>query len=116
MSGVFSYSKLHLNLKDVPLFILIAVIHFFAFQLLVYALRKEDLVKLSPLEYTTAVWSIIFGYILWRYIPGIKELSGGVLIIIGSIIAKRNELKVYFKNKYKNLYLRKNPASIDKDV
>ncbi|OJW49206.1 MAG: hypothetical protein BGO67_04415 [Alphaproteobacteria bacterium 41-28] len=104
MSGLFSYGSIHLDLKDAPLFILIAFIHFVAFQFLILAFRKEDLVKLSPLEYTIAVWSVLLGYVFWGYIPASKELFGGLFIILGSIVIRRKELTSFARDGFNKLF------------
>jgi drug/metabolite transporter (DMT)-like permease len=104
MSGLFSSAHLSMQLKDLPLFILVAFIHFLAFQCLIFAFRKEELVKLSPLEYTSAAWSIVLGYLFWRYIPSLKELYGGILIILGSIIIKREKIKIIIIDKYRKIF------------
>ena len=96
ISTAFSFDNIEVNMKDIPLFVLITIIHFTAFQCLIFAYRKEDLSKLSPLEYSTILWSILLGYLLWKHVPSYKELSGGLLILLGSIILKREELKFLF--------------------
>lgn len=108
MSGAFSYGDIYIHPQDIPFFIILAMTHFVAFRFFILALRKEDLVKLSPLEYTTAVWSIILGYLIWRYVPGFKELTGGILIILGSIAVKHKEFKIFMTNNFKK-FLRKTP-------
>ena len=112
MSGAFSYEKIVLQITDIPLFILIASIHFLAFQCLIFAYRKEELVKLSPLEYSTVIWSIILGYALWRYLPSFKEVAGGILIILGSLIVKRKELKMLLTDSFNKLFRNRTIISI----
>jgi drug/metabolite transporter (DMT)-like permease len=113
MSGIFSYGNIHLNLAEIPLFFLIAGVHFIAFQSLVLAFRKEDLVKLAPLEYTLAVWAIVLGYFMWSYVPTLKELTGGFLIIVGSIVVRRKELTSFiqkgFSKRFRNRTIVPNP-------
>ena len=94
VSGVFAYDSLSLNLRDIPLFCLITILHFLAFQLLIQAFRREDLIKLAPLEYTSALWAITLGYIFWQYLPSHKELWGGSLIILGSLLVSMKKLKI----------------------
>ncbi|AIL13910.1 hypothetical protein IM40_11285 (plasmid) [Candidatus Paracaedimonas acanthamoebae] len=98
-SGLFAYKNLILEVKDLPIFFLVAALHFFAFYFLILAFRKEDLVKLSPLEYTSAIWSVLLGYLFWQYLPSYKELLGGSLIIIGTLFAKGAEIKPFFQKK-----------------
>ncbi len=105
ISGAFSMNDLSLKLSDIPIFILIAFIHFLAFQCFILAYRKEDLVKLSPLEYSTVIWSICLGFLIWQHLPSYKEVLGGTFIIIGSIFVKREELKILF-TKYFNKLIR----------
>lgn len=93
VSGIFSIDNMTLQIKDIPLFIFLAFIHFLAFQCLIFAYRKEDLVKLSTLEYSTVIWSILLGFIIWKYLPSSKEILGGIFIILGSILVKHKELK-----------------------
>jgi len=103
MSGLFSYDNIVLKVTDIPLFIVIALIHFMAFQCLIFAYRREELVKLSPLEYSTVIWSIFLGYLLWQHLPSYKELIGGLLVLIGSLIIKRDDLKLVIANRIKKL-------------
>jgi len=103
IAGIFSIDDMNLRIIDLPLFILIALIHFLAFQCLIFAYRNEYLVKLSPLEYSTVIWSAILGFIIWQHLPSFKEIIGGVFILIGSIVIKRKELKTSFINAIRRL-------------
>lgn len=99
ISSVFSVDNFNFRLNDIPIFILIAFVHFLAFQCLIFAYRKEELIRLSPLEYTTILWSIVLGFLLWHHIPSYKELIGGSLVIFGSLISKKKGLELLFLSK-----------------
>lgn len=105
ISSVFSVDNLKFRANDIPIFIFIAFIHFLAFQCFIFACRKEELIRLTPLEYSTVMWSIILGYIFWQHLPSYKELIGGIFVLFGSIFSKKKELKLLFLSSKKKLTL-----------
>lgn len=55
-------------------------ISFFSY---VVAVRTGELSLIAPVQYIVILWALAFGMVFWGEVPGLQELSGG-LIIIGS--------------------------------
>jgi S-adenosylmethionine uptake transporter len=51
------------------------------------AFRATDTSNISPLRYTELLFSIFFGFVFFRQIPGFEMLIGAILIIVGAIIS-----------------------------
>ena len=59
--------------------------------LIIWALRRETASKLGTLEYTTLIWAILFGFILFNDWPTLHTLLGATLVICGCIVVTRGE-------------------------
>lgn len=46
---------------------------------------------LAPFHYTMAIWSTIFGYIMWEEIPSTNAFIGGAILIISGLTLLYNE-------------------------
>lgn len=49
--------------------------------LLVQAYRFAPVYLLGPFDYTALVWAILFGFLIWREVPGMAMLAGASLIV-----------------------------------
>ena len=53
------------------------------------SLRAGTRLGVAPLEYTSLVWAVVFGYGFFGEVPGVAVLAGSVLIIAGSVLTAR---------------------------
>ena len=63
--------------------------------LLTAGLKRSEVSSVISLKYTTLIFSIFFGWLIWEEIPTIVTLIGAALIIFSSLIIYRRE--AYFK-------------------
>ena len=41
---------------------------------------------IAPFEYTSLVWSFVFGYLIWGDIPRMEVFVGAALIVVAGLI------------------------------
>jgi drug/metabolite transporter (DMT)-like permease len=74
---------------DWPLFALIGVIGTAGQILFAQAFARAPASVLAPLEYTSLVWAVVFGYGIFGEVPSLAMFAGSALIIAGSVLAAR---------------------------
>lgn len=73
------------------LFLLTGLCNAGAHFLMIEALRLGEASLVAPFRYTSFLWAIIFGYLLWGEIPGLWVILGVALIICGGWYGVRGE-------------------------
>ncbi|WP_323764521.1 DMT family transporter [Marinovum sp.] len=58
--------------------------------LIIAALRRAPLSRISPLRYTSVLWSLAFDAALWGYLPDRAGAAGIVLILCAGIVQMRS--------------------------
>lgn len=54
------------------------------------AYRMTPTSVLSPFEYTSLVWSVVLGYIIWGHLPGALTFAGATIVVLsGGYIMRR---------------------------
>jgi drug/metabolite transporter (DMT)-like permease len=48
---------------------------------------------IAPTEYTSLIWAVILGYLIWHDLPSTFGLVGAVLIVLSSVIVMVGERK-----------------------
>ncbi len=74
---------------DWPIFAAIGIIGTAGQILFAQAFARAPASVLAPLEYTSLVWAVVFGYGFFGEVPGVAVLAGSVLIIAGSVLTAR---------------------------
>jgi drug/metabolite transporter (DMT)-like permease len=54
--------------------------------ILATAFSKAEAASLAPLDYTSLIWAVIFGYLFFDEVPGLSTLLGAVLIAAGAFV------------------------------
>jgi len=57
--------------------------------LLARAFSRAEAAKLAPLDYTSMIWALLFGYIFFAEVPTLYTFAGSGLIILGALVASR---------------------------
>jgi len=57
--------------------------------MLARAFSKAEAAKLAPLDYTSMIWALLFGYVFFAEVPTLYTFSGAGLIILGALVASR---------------------------
>lgn len=55
------------------------------------AYRMTPTSVLSPLEYTSFVWSVILGFIIWGHLPGALTFAGAAIVVLSGGYVMRRE-------------------------
>jgi drug/metabolite transporter (DMT)-like permease len=73
------------------LFVTAGVCNAGAHFLMIEALRMGEASLLAPFRYTSFLWALLFGYVLWGEVPGLWVALGVGLIICGGLYSVRGE-------------------------
>jgi drug/metabolite transporter (DMT)-like permease len=74
--------------RDLGLFTLVGALAVGGHYMLALAFARAGAARLAPLHYTTLVWGIAFGYLLFAEVPTLVTLCGATLIAMGAWIAQ----------------------------
>lgn len=69
------------SLLDFAVFIVFALASFGMQYFTALALSKAPAVVVAPMEYSTLLWNIFWGYLIWREVPSTNVVSGALIII-----------------------------------
>ena len=83
------------NFADFILLFLVGLSGGVANTLLTAGLKRSDVSSVISLKYTTLIFAIFFGWLIWEEIPTLITLAGAGLIIFSSLIIYRRE--AYYK-------------------
>ena len=78
-----------LPLEDYALFTLIGTLGVAAHTMLAHAFARIEAARLAPVAYMTLAWGVLFGFILFREVPGLATLAGAALIVVTTLISQR---------------------------
>ncbi len=74
---------------DLMLFALVGALGVAGHYLLALAFARAEAARLAPVHYTTLIWGILFGYLMFAEVPTTAMLAGATLIAAGAWIAQR---------------------------
>jgi drug/metabolite transporter (DMT)-like permease len=57
--------------------------------MLATAFAREEAARLAPLDFSSLIWAVLFGYLFFSEVPGLITLAGVAFIIAGGIAASR---------------------------
>jgi drug/metabolite transporter (DMT)-like permease len=77
------------TIADLALFTLVGALAVAGHYLLALAFARAEAARLAPLHYTSLVWGIAFGYLMFAEVPTLTTLAGATLIAAGAWIAQR---------------------------
>lgn len=76
-------------LSDLGLFTLVGALAVSGHYLLALAFARAEAARLAPLHYTSLVWGIVFGYLMFAEVPTTVTLAGASMIAAGAWLAQR---------------------------
>lgn len=79
------------NMIDLSLLLFAGFCRAGASLLLTQSLKHAPASVISPLDYTSLVWAILFGYLIWGDIPTLELYIGSVLIIVSGLYLAHKE-------------------------
>jgi S-adenosylmethionine uptake transporter len=57
--------------------------------LLATAFARAEAARLAPIDYTSLIWAVAFGWLLFDETPGLSTLLGAAMIALGALVAGR---------------------------
>jgi drug/metabolite transporter (DMT)-like permease len=64
----------------------------FGHLMLATAFAREEAARLAPLDFSSLIWAVLFGYLFFNEVPGLITLFGVGFIIAGGIAASRKPM------------------------
>lgn len=74
---------------DLATFALVGALGVAGHFLLAHAFARAEAAQLAPLHYTTLIWGVLFGYLMFAEVPGLTTIAGATLIAVGAWVAQR---------------------------
>ncbi len=65
----------------------VGIVSFFSQFFIVKAYHYAEASHVGPFQYASVVFSGIIGWVIWKQVPGIYDLIGVILVILGGILA-----------------------------
>lgn len=83
-----------ISVGDVALLALASLFMIAAQQLTIYSLRVAQASTVAPFRYTSMLWAMFYGYLLWGDVPNLVALAGMVVVVLsGLYLLHRERLK-----------------------
>ncbi len=78
---------------DIPLFLAIAVCGSIGITLIGHAFRLAPVAVVAPFDYTALIWATLFGWLIWRDMPGTTTVIGALVIVVSGLIIVLREAR-----------------------
>lgn len=78
---------------DLGLFVILGLLGVAGHYLLALAFARAEAARLAPIQYTSLVWAVVFGYLFFGEVPGLSTWLGAGLIVLGTIFTQRGALR-----------------------
>ncbi len=80
--------------EDLFVLAVLAIISTAGLLMLVQAYRLAQASILAPFDYTSMVWAILLGWLVWNDLPGVWVLGGTVLVVLAGLIIVHREARL----------------------
>jgi len=98
----------HVDSDDWPLLVALALTGTGGQILITAAFRRAPAAIVAPFDYTHMLWAVIFGYLLWGYLPGLQTWVGSSILVLSGLFilyrenrAATRQRRAQSENKYK---------------
>ena len=81
------------SLADLALMALAGLLVGGAHFLMIESLRLSEAAVVIPFRYTSLVWALILGFLIWRDVPDAWMIAGSALVIAGGLYILRREAR-----------------------
>jgi drug/metabolite transporter (DMT)-like permease len=81
------------SIADLVVFTLVGALAVAGHYLLALAFARAEAARLAPVHYTSLVWGVAFGYLMFAEIPTQSMIAGATLIAAGAWVAQRRSHK-----------------------
>ncbi len=71
--------------SDLAVFVLVGLLGVMGHVSLAHAFSKAEMARLAPVHYTSLVWGVLFGWLLFGDVPGLATLAGAAIIVVSSL-------------------------------
>ncbi len=82
------------TLGDLGLFVLIGLLGGVAQMIHTVSLKMIPISLAAPFDYTKLVWAIVFDFVIWATVPGVRTLAGGLLVILSGLYIIQREARL----------------------
>ncbi|MFP6731718.1 MAG: DMT family transporter [Alphaproteobacteria bacterium] len=79
--------------EDMGLFLLLGIVGGIAAYVVVVAYRNAPVSVLAPFDYTTLIWGVLFGWLIWNEQPALPVWIGAALVCASGVYIARRESK-----------------------
>ena len=79
------------QVEHIWLFLCSSILVGVAQYLMIEAFRLGEVGLISPFKYSSLLWAVIIGFIVWGDIPGYFVLGGATILIISGVYLLRGE-------------------------
>ena len=87
--------------EDMGLFVLLGIIGGISAYIIVVAYRNAPVSLLAPFEYTSLVWGVLFGWLIWNEQPALQVWVGAALVCASGIYITHRESKINRRSRSK---------------
>ncbi len=79
---------------DLLVLFAVALVAMAGLLLLIYGYRMAPASVLAPLDYTSMVWAVLLGYVIWNELPGPMVWTGTVLVVAAGLLIVQREARL----------------------
>lgn len=79
---------------DVGLLACAGLILGFAHFIVILAFRAAEVASLAPFRYTTIVWGVLIGFVVWDHLPDLPTVAGATLVVLSGLYIMHRETTV----------------------
>lgn len=79
--------------QDLGLFLAIAVCGSLGITLIGQAFRMGEAAVVAPFDYTSLIWAVILGWLIWGDVPGMRVVLGALIIVASGVIIVLREAR-----------------------
>lgn len=83
--------------EDLPVFALSGFLFPCAHYLMIDAFRNGEASMIAPFKYSSMIWAILFGYLLFAELPDLWTLAGAAIVILAGLYIMRREAVLHRK-------------------
>jgi len=65
--------------------------------LITAAFRRASVAIVAPFDYTHMIWAVVYGYLLWGYLPGLETWIGGAILVASGLFILYRERRLMMK-------------------
>jgi drug/metabolite transporter (DMT)-like permease len=81
------------SVQDLLVLAVLSIVAMAGLLMLIKSYRLAQASILAPFDYTSMVWAVLLGWLIWNELPGPWVLAGTVLVVIAGLIIVHREAR-----------------------